>query len=275
MSEDLLARIERDLCKMGAEIWTINGPVDTLLEKVTQLKAQLEVHVSLQATAELLQTTNKGEPLPNQQATKVKHFVRLTFQVNSRKPRKKNDCREDRYRRLRQLDCDALKLCGLSYTAEDIINISNAEFEILHQHVEDFVRHRNLSKLLYGPDVNKAVESNIENIDDNQSFNKFMQAHKKRKYDETESPHKAAQASVNCPTGAPEEAKGSSMNSYGDVYALDLVDAQKALSRNEDVMEIYLTIPYKENENKTAFLTSWVSADLGILLSKTGRLLAI
>ena len=69
--------------------------------------------------------------------------------------------------------------------------------------------------------------------------------------------------------------KGSSMNSYGDVYALDLVDAQKALSRNEDVMEIYLTIPYKENENKTAFLTSWVSADLGILLSKTGRLLAI
>ena len=57
MSADLLVRIDRDLSKMGDELWNIDGP-DDILDKVFKrlilLKAQVEVQRSLQATANLL-----------------------------------------------------------------------------------------------------------------------------------------------------------------------------------------------------------------------------
>ena len=49
MSADLLARIERDLCKVGEELWNFDGPEDILdkvLESLSLLKAQLEVQKS-------------------------------------------------------------------------------------------------------------------------------------------------------------------------------------------------------------------------------------
>ncbi len=45
MSADLLARIERALCKMGEELWNVGGPdnvLDKVLERLSLLKAQLE-----------------------------------------------------------------------------------------------------------------------------------------------------------------------------------------------------------------------------------------
>lgn len=46
MSIDLLARIERDLSKMGEELWNFDGPddiLDKVLERLSLLKAQLDV----------------------------------------------------------------------------------------------------------------------------------------------------------------------------------------------------------------------------------------
>ncbi|PVH92389.1 hypothetical protein DM02DRAFT_543749 [Periconia macrospinosa] len=170
MSADLLARIERDLCKMGEELWNIDGPddiLDKVLERLSLLKAQLEVQKSLQATANLLRRVPSDKALPKQQATKVKHLVRFAFRKNSHK--------EGRHRKLRKLDCDALKLCGLSYTTEEMVKLGDAEFEILQKRAEEFIRHRNLSYLLYRPDVDKAVDSKLEDPEDDESFDKFMQ----------------------------------------------------------------------------------------------------
>ena len=50
MSADLLARIERDLSKIGEELWNIDSPNDVLdevLEKLSLLKVQLEIQKSL------------------------------------------------------------------------------------------------------------------------------------------------------------------------------------------------------------------------------------
>jgi len=98
------------------------------------------------------------------------------------------------------LDCDALKLCGLSYTTEEIVKLGDAEFEILQKRTEEFICHRNLSYLLYRPDVDKAVDSKLEDPEDDESFDKFMQSHtarrlstRKRKYDVIASPNEAAQ----------------------------------------------------------------------------------
>jgi hypothetical protein len=185
----LLARIERDLCKMGEELWNIDGPDDVLdkvLERLSLLKTQLEVQKSLQATANLLRRVPSDKALPKQQATKVKHLVRFAFRKNNRQEllergkkgkegKEGKDDKEGRHRKLRKLDCDTLKLCGLSYTTEEIVKLSDAEFEILQKRAEEFICHRNLSHLLYRPDVDKAVDSKLEDPEDDESFDKFMQ----------------------------------------------------------------------------------------------------
>jgi hypothetical protein len=192
MSAGLLARIERDLCKMGEEIWNIDGPddvVDKVLERLSLLKAQLEVQKSLQVTANLLRQVPSDKALPKQQATKVKHLVRFAFRKNSRqellergkegkegkKDQEGKEGKEGRHRKLRKLDCDALKLCGLSYTTEEIVKLGDAEFEVLQKRAEEFICHRNLSYLLYRPDVDKAVDFKLEDPEDDESFDKFMQ----------------------------------------------------------------------------------------------------
>jgi hypothetical protein len=180
MSTDLLARVERDLCNMGEELWNIEGPddiFDKVLERLSLLKAQLEVQKSLQATANLLRRVPSDRALPKQQATKVKHLVRFAYRKNSRQERleRGKEGKEGRHQKLRRFDCDALKLCGLSYTTEEIIKLSDSEFEILQKGVEEFIHHRNLSYLLYRPDVDKAVDSKLEDPDDDESFDKFMQ----------------------------------------------------------------------------------------------------
>jgi len=100
------------------------------------LKAQLEVQKSLQATANLLRRVLSEKALPKQQATKVKHLVRFAFRKNSRQEllgrgKEGKEDKEGRHRKLRKLDCDTLKLCGLSYTTEEIVKLGDAEFEIL------------------------------------------------------------------------------------------------------------------------------------------------
>jgi hypothetical protein len=184
MSAGLLARIERDLSKLGEELWNVDGP-DDILDKVLKtlllLKAQLEVQRSLQATANLLRQLPSDKALPKQRATKVKHLVRFTFRKNSRQEllargEEGEEGEEGRHRKLRKLDCDALKLCGLSYTTEEIVKMGDAEFEILQKRVAEFISHRNLSYLLYRPDVDKAVDSRLEDPEDDESFDKFMQS---------------------------------------------------------------------------------------------------
>jgi hypothetical protein len=187
MSADLLARIERDLSKMGDELWNIDGPddiLDKVLKRLLLLKAQLEVQKSLQATANLLRQVPSDKALPKQRATKVKHLVRFTFRKNSRQELLERGgegdggggIEEGRHRKLRKLDCDTLKLCGLSFTTEEIVKMGDAEFDILQKRVVDFISHRNLSYLLYRPDVDKAVDSKLEDPEDDESFDKFMQS---------------------------------------------------------------------------------------------------
>jgi len=148
---------------MGEELWNIDGPDDALdkvVERLSLLKAQLEVQISLQATAKLLRRVpsdkalpklfqSSSKALPKQQATKVKHLVRFTFRKNSRQEllEQGEEGKESRHRKLHKLDCDAA----------------------------EFICHSNLSYLLYRPDVDKAVDSKLEDPEDDESFDKFMQ----------------------------------------------------------------------------------------------------
>ncbi|CZS94284.1 uncharacterized protein RCO7_10332 [Rhynchosporium graminicola] len=259
MSAALLERIERELCRMGKELWNIDSPddfFDKVFERLSILKAQLEVQRSLQATANLLRRVPGNKALPKQQAMKVRHLVRFAFRKNSRQelPGRGKKGKEGRHRKLRKLDCDALKLCGLSYTTEEIVKLGNAEFEILQERTEEFIHHRNLSCLLYRPDVDKAVDSRLEDPEDDESFDKFMQTYtarrlstRKRKYDAILLPDEAAQAPTEKYANRTEDDNGTEpsqtsakkkTNTYaGDTFIVDIEDARYALSFDDHIGE--------------------------------------
>jgi hypothetical protein len=169
MSVDRLNQVERDLSNLAKELWNVDGPDDVLervLEKISLLKAQVKVQKSLQPIANLLRQQPINKALPNQKATKVKHLIRFAF--------RKSDRGDGRHKQLRNLDCDALKFCGLSYTAEEIYKLDDTEFDILKNRVVDFMRHRTLSCLLYRRDIDKAVESTFGDPEDEDLYLKFM-----------------------------------------------------------------------------------------------------
>lgn len=170
MSADLLRRVEQDLENLGEELWNVDGPddlLDRVLEKTSLLKAQLNVQKSLQPVANLLRQHPTKKALPKQKATKVKHLIRFAF--------RKNDRGDSRHKRLRDVDCDVLKFCGLSYTTEEILKLDHAELDILVRRAVDFMRHRNLSSVLYRRDVDKAVESTFEDPENESEYHSFMQ----------------------------------------------------------------------------------------------------
>ncbi|GAB1319490.1 hypothetical protein MFIFM68171_09700 [Madurella fahalii] len=280
MSVSILERIERDLDKIGEELWNVEGSddaLDKIFQKLSSLKAQAGVQKSLQATANLLRRQSADKALPKQQATKVKHLIRFVFRKESRGGA--------RHKQLRVWDCDALKFLGLSYSTEEIVRMDDAEFEILQARGPEFFRRRELSHLLYRPDVDKAVDAKFENPDDDGAYDKFIQEHttirlqmRKRKYDDVGSGGAADNQGAMRDKAGPSQSSAKEVSStepakYGDVFGLSLEDAQYALSSGEKVTEIFLTNPWAANElgRKPSFLTAWLTEDWGELLSKRGK----
>ncbi|KAK4097776.1 hypothetical protein N658DRAFT_500090 [Parathielavia hyrcaniae] len=170
MSVSLLEKIAHDLDKIGEELWDVDGPddaLDRIFQKLSSLKTQVGVQKSLQATANLLRQQPVGKALPKQRATGVKHLIRFVFRKESRGGA--------RHKQLRAWDCNALKFLGLSYSIEEIVKMKDTEFELLRTRGPEFFRRRELSRLLYRPDVDKAVDAMVEDPDDDGSYDKFMQ----------------------------------------------------------------------------------------------------
>jgi hypothetical protein len=161
MSVLLLQELERNLDKVREDIWCYNGPdlvSDGVLERVSRFYAQLKVQKALRTTAKLLRQHPGNQSLPNQQATRVKHFIKFVFEVTNRS--------KERQTRLRKLDCNSLKLCGLSYTVKEVLELPNEQFDFLVENVADFIRRQTLLRHLYRKDVNKVLQAEFDPEDD-------------------------------------------------------------------------------------------------------------
>ena len=168
MSVLLLQKLERNLDKVREDIWCYNGPdliSDGVLERVSHLYAQLKAQKALQTTAKLLRKHPGNQSLPNQQATRVKHFIKFVFENTNRG--------NERQRLLQKLDCNSLKLCGLSFTVKEIIELPGAQFDILIANVADFIRRQKLLQHLYREDVSLIVHGEFDPEDD-ELFKEFQ-----------------------------------------------------------------------------------------------------
>jgi hypothetical protein len=150
------------------DIWNLkNSELDfsKLLESVSKLQTQLTVQKTLLCTEKLLREHPNDKPLPNQQATRIKHFMKFVFEANLREPAKQ--------KQLRSLDCSALKLCGLSYTVREIIDLPSEVFEFLVENVASFVERSQLSLPLCRDDINKVVLGDFD-PEDEEVFRTFL-----------------------------------------------------------------------------------------------------
>jgi hypothetical protein len=161
MSVLLLQELERNPDKVREDIWCYDSPdlvSDELLERLSCLYAQLKVQKALQTTAKLLRQHPSNRLLPNQQTTRVKHLMKFILEVTNRN--------KERQTRLRNLDCNSLKLCGLSYTLREVLELPREEFNFLVENVADFIRRQTLLPFLYRDDVNKAFQGQFDPEDD-------------------------------------------------------------------------------------------------------------
>lgn len=165
-----LETVQRNLNKVRQDLWKADIPevgLEAILKELLSLKAQVAVQKTLQATATLLREHPSTKALPKQQATKVRHFIRFVFRRDSGEG--------SRQKQLRAFDCDTLKFLGLSYSTQDIIKMDATEFGVLLEYGSGFLDHCNISCLLYRPDVDKAVDAEFKNADQNGSYDEFLQ----------------------------------------------------------------------------------------------------
>jgi hypothetical protein len=157
------------------DIWNLRTPgVDfsKLFESVSKLQTQLAVQTTLLCTERLLREHPSDKPLPNHQATRIKHFIKFVFEANPRETTKQNRLRK----RLRNLDCSSLKLCGLSYTVREILELPSEIFEFLVENVASFIESSQLSLHLCRDDINKVVLGDFD-PEDEELFKNFLATH--------------------------------------------------------------------------------------------------
>ncbi|KID95380.1 hypothetical protein MAJ_08653, partial [Metarhizium majus ARSEF 297] len=171
MSIHLLQELVHNGDKIKEDVWYYNGPnlaIDEALRITSELETQLEVQNVLLSTVKLLKRHPRNQPLPNQQATRVKHFIKFVFGPPSRA--------KDRQLQLRSLDCTSLKLCGLSYTVREISEMDLHEFNVLTTRLPSFARVHNLDFLLCRDDINRIVHGDFE-PEDEDAFKAFLLSH--------------------------------------------------------------------------------------------------
>lgn len=169
MSPRSLSEIELSLDNLEKDIWNCDvadqGCIDGIIQKLNRLQIQVKVQKILRETADLLRKHSSDKILPNQQATRVKHFLRFVFERSTRA--------SERCIRLRNLNCNALIFCGLSYKIRDILDLPQLQFDFLADNVEDFVQRYDLVQCLYRNDIEKAVNNKLD-PEDEEKYKDFL-----------------------------------------------------------------------------------------------------
>ncbi|QSS64922.1 hypothetical protein I7I51_01997 [Histoplasma capsulatum] len=153
-----------------SDLWSyshVDSPLDDVLQKVLHLKTQLEVQKVLQATVLLLRRRPSNQPLPKQQAVRVKHLMKFVFEKASREKKKQE--------KLKNLDCNSLVFLGLSYNVKTLYEMRMTQFDFLIDNIGDFIRRHKLNDYLYRSDIDRVVNGQFDAEDDD-SLKEFQKS---------------------------------------------------------------------------------------------------
>lgn len=142
-TDDLIAQIM-------ANIKAKNETFQETIEQLARLHALAKVYSQLMPTAHMLR--NRPKCLPRAQVVRVTEMVKFAYGAKEYK-----NPVEARRAGMRQLDCNALKFCGLAFRIRDIVKLSDLEFEMLVEHVTEFIHSRSLIEHLCSDEITKAL----------------------------------------------------------------------------------------------------------------------
>jgi hypothetical protein len=128
-----------------------------IVQEISSIHLQTKAQHSLQITTNLLHPTKKAEFL--QRGERIKRIIHFIFNDSRPKPEKAKARTSARCERLRKLDCDSLKLVALSYTAAELFDLEEDEFDHLIELVPGFISRHGMADLLYRHDINKAASA--------------------------------------------------------------------------------------------------------------------
>jgi len=169
MMEVNCTQIERVLELIGKELWKNGGHglvLDGVVGALRQLTIQATVQRDLEATAKILRDWPIDKTLPNQMATGFKRFINWVFEHT--------DHDEEKQARLRNLNFNALKFCGLCYTLKQITELSRAHFGFLLEKSTEYIELHGLSRYLYRADVNERIVNVECQPEDDELWVKFQ-----------------------------------------------------------------------------------------------------
>ncbi|OAG04877.1 uncharacterized protein CC84DRAFT_1206435 [Paraphaeosphaeria sporulosa] len=147
-------------------------PFDEINEHLKKLQALADVYSTFVSTAHTLTDHAQDHILPQKLALRVKKMIKFTFGDPSRAA----DSDKVRSARLRKLDCNALKFCGLAYKVNEVCLLSELHFDLLLEKVTEFVCTRGLIEYLYRDDISKAVTTQLNLADEerDREYQKFL-----------------------------------------------------------------------------------------------------
>ncbi|KAE8334211.1 hypothetical protein BDV24DRAFT_170426 [Aspergillus arachidicola] len=255
-----------------SDLWRysqVDKPLDNVLEKVLQLKTQLEVQKVFQENARLLKQQPMDQPLPRQQAVRVKHLMKFVFEQKSREKEKQE--------KLRRLTCDSLVFLGISYNVKTLYEMRIPEFDFVVHNIDKFIQQHNLNDYMYRKDIDRVINQQFEvdDDDDGRLLKEFLKQRielrpLKRKFVDDRGPE---------PLGGDNTSLGSTVDGVqerqaeiptmsipstdsltGAVYQLTIKDAQAITMSDHIRGGIWLTNTY--NMNFPPFVTIPISQEM-------------
>jgi hypothetical protein len=140
------------------DIWIGDPAYFTLSQKVSRLSAQLAVHHVLRNTIQHLTTQESVIGIPNSRS-RLSRFIENAYEKLEYKGR----TNEQRWERLRHLDCDAFLLLAVSYTPLDISKMHRTEFDYLVENATQFLQVEALSpRWIFHKDIQLVIAAKVE-----------------------------------------------------------------------------------------------------------------
>jgi hypothetical protein len=162
MTTTVLKDVENCLDKVSQAVWKSFKELNTteLVDRLERLLVQVSVLKDFTSTTDILQSTKNTEPLPKNQAYRVKAIIDYAY-LKHDAPRGNDYVK--RQQSLRQLDIDGLKFFGLCFKIKTMQEMPLRRLMFILQLVPEYVKINAIAPYLDRQDINSHVNKTIWN----------------------------------------------------------------------------------------------------------------
>jgi hypothetical protein len=163
-----LSRLKEEVRETSKHMLAFEGgddaDYDYLIEEFERLKIQATIQKVFAKTAKSLRGGDKH--LPDQFSSRLKQFIKFAYEPATN--------HRDRQQKLRQLEPNDFKFCGLCFKLTDIYIMPMPRFTMLVEIVGEYVRLHGIASCLYREDISRAMFTPDIDVEDVESYQNFL-----------------------------------------------------------------------------------------------------